>query len=91
MRPSAQFAWQHDARQLSEGVPTAFDNGSDGPIETERQSRGLLLDVGEPRRRVTVRNAYTSPARLSAGAMGSVQMLSADLGRPLRRSLIIQL
>jgi hypothetical protein len=78
MGPGAQFAWQHDARQLSEGVLTVFDNGTDGPIETERQSRGLVLEVDEPRKRVTLHNAYTSPERLLAGAMGSVQMLSAD-------------
>ena len=76
MGPGAQFAWQHDARQHSEGVLTVFDNGSNGPIATERQSRGLVLEVDEPRRKVALRNAYTSPARLRAGAMGSVQMLS---------------
>jgi len=78
MGSGAQFAWQHDARQPSERVVTVFDNGTNGPIKTEPQSRGLVLDVDEQHRRVTVRGAYTSPQRLSAGAMGSVEILAAD-------------
>lgn len=76
MGPGAQFSWQHDARQRSDDVITLFDNGTNGPIKTESQSRGLVLEVDEPRRQVTVRKAYTSPERLLAGAMGSVQTLS---------------
>jgi hypothetical protein len=75
MGPGTGFAWQHDARQQSDRVLTLFDNGSNGGIKTEHQSRGLLLDVDESRRRVTLRTAYTSPARLSAGSMGSIQVL----------------
>ena len=78
MGPGAQFAWQHDAQRHAENMLTVFDNGSNGPITTERQSRGLVLEVDEPRRRVTLRNAYTSPKRLRPGAMGSVQILSRD-------------
>jgi Arylsulfotransferase (ASST) len=78
MGPGAQFAWQHDARQPSEQVLTVFDNGSDGPLTTERESRGLVLEVDETRRRVTLRKAYTSPDRLLAGAMGSVQIGSQE-------------
>jgi hypothetical protein len=78
MGPGAQFAWQHDARQHSDGAVTVFDNGTNGPVKTESESRGLVLDVDESRRKVTVRNAYKSPERLSAGAMGSVQILSAE-------------
>jgi hypothetical protein len=48
----ARFSWQHDALQLSAGTITLFDDGSDGPIKTERQSRGLVLDVDEPSRRI---------------------------------------
>jgi hypothetical protein len=78
MGPGAQFAWQHDAHRHPEGVLTTFDNGANGPIKTEPQSRGLVLDVDERRRKVTLRKAYTSPDRLSAGAMGSVQLLAED-------------
>ena len=78
MGPGAQFAWQHDARQHAENVLTVFDNGSDGPLTTEHESRGLVLEVDETRRRVTLRKAYTSADRLLAGAMGSVQIGSQD-------------
>jgi len=78
MGPGAQFAWQHDARQHSDNLVTVFDNGTNGPIKTEPESRGLVLEVHESSRKVTVRNAYKSPERLSAGAMGSVQLLSPD-------------
>jgi hypothetical protein len=61
MGPGAQFAWQHDARQHAWNVLTVFDNGSDGPLTTEHESRGVVLEVDETRRRVTLRKAYTSP------------------------------
>jgi hypothetical protein len=71
----AEFAWQHDAQLRTDQVLTVFDNGSAGPLQTERQSRGLVLRVDEARRTVELRNAYTSPEQLVAGAMGSVQAL----------------
>ena len=73
--PSARFAWQHDARQRGERELTVFDNGSNGPILTEHVSRGLVLGLDESRKTVKLRAAYPSPQRLSAGAMGSVQIL----------------
>ncbi len=78
MGRGAQFAWQHDPSLVSDRMLTVFDNGTNGPIKTEHESRGLVLDVDEQRRTVTQRNAYTSPQHLSAGAMGSVQTLSPD-------------
>lgn len=75
MGAGAQFAWQHDAHLLSARVLTLFDNGSNGPNVTERRSRGVVLDMDEARRKVTVRDAYTSPHHVSAAAMGSVQIL----------------
>jgi hypothetical protein len=74
MGTDSQFAWQHDA-QLSGAVLTLFDNGTNGPIHTEQQSRGLALEIDESRRTATVRRVYTSPQRPLAGAMGSVQIL----------------
>lgn len=73
----ASFAWQHDPRQISDGVVTMFDNGTNGPIETEQQSRGLVLNVDETRRTATLRQAYTGPKPLQASAMGSLQTLDA--------------
>jgi hypothetical protein len=75
MGAGTEFAWQHDARQESDGVLTLFDNGTNGPIKTESQSRGVSLHVDESRRKVTLGQAYVSSHRLVAGAMGSVQIL----------------
>jgi hypothetical protein len=74
MGHGAQFTWQHDAREVAAGVFTVFDNGSNGYTNTESQSRGLVLDVDETRRVVSLRRAYTSPKQL-ATSMGSVQVL----------------
>lgn len=74
MGGGTQFTWQHDAREVSAGLFTVFDNGSDGYTNTESQSRGLVLDVDETRRVVSLRHAYTSPKQL-ATSMGSVQIL----------------
>ncbi len=78
MGAGTQFSWQHDPALVSDRVLTVFDNGTNGPIKTEHESRGLVLEVDEQHRTVTLRNEYTSPEHLSAGAMGSVQTLSAD-------------
>ena len=39
----AAFSWQHDAKQQTPTTITVFDNGSDGPINTETRSRGIVL------------------------------------------------
>jgi hypothetical protein len=75
MGSGTEFAWQHDARQVSDRVLTLFDNGTNGPIRTERQSRGVALQVDEHRRKVTLGQAYVSSHKLVAGAMGSIQIL----------------
>jgi Arylsulfotransferase (ASST) len=75
MAPGTAFAWQHDARQISDNVLTVFDNGSNGAIETRSQSRGLLLEIDESRRRVTLGKAYTAPRPTLSSSMGSVQVL----------------
>jgi hypothetical protein len=73
---SARFSWQHDARQLSPDTISLFDDGSDGPVRTESQSRGLVLRLDGVTRRVRVQQVYERPHRgLSAAAMGSVQAL----------------
>lgn len=75
MGPDATFAWQHDARQLSDSVLTLFDNETNGRVKTAPKSRGLILDIDESHRKVSVRKAYISPHGGLAGAMGSVQIL----------------
>jgi hypothetical protein len=73
--PDAQFFWQHDALQVSDQVLTVFDNATNGPIDSEKQARGLVLSVDESRRTVAVRQPYTTAQKLLPGAMGSVQIL----------------
>jgi hypothetical protein len=75
MGPGAQFSWQHDAVLVSDEVLTVFDNGTNGPLKTEEQARGLELAIDQSRRTATVRHAYTTADRLLPGAMGSVQIL----------------
>ncbi len=75
MQQGAQFAWQHHATPLGNGSMTVFDDGSNGPIKSEAQSRGLFLAVDEPRRTVKLQRSYTHPKHLLSGAMGSVQAL----------------
>lgn len=73
--PQAKFSWQHHARQPANGAITLFDNGSDGPIETAKYSRGLLLRVDENRRTVNLGRSFEHPPALLSSAMGSVQIL----------------
>jgi len=78
MGPGARFAWQHHARLIGSGLMTVFDNGSDGYIRTEPQSRGLVLAIDEANRTVSLVRSYRHPQPLLAAAMGSVQVLPAD-------------
>jgi hypothetical protein len=75
MAPGSQFSWQHDARTLSDGTITVFDDGSDGYTNTESQSRGLVLAVDDTARTVRVARAYRHPQKLLTQAMGNVQTL----------------
>ena len=68
----ARFHWQHDARHLPGSQISVFDNGA-GPIRSESQSRGLVLQVADGR--VHLAQAYRHRPRLQTAAMGSVQTL----------------
>lgn len=72
---AATFAWQHDAQQPAQGTITVFDNGSEGSINTETRSRGVVLNVDETGRTVKLAQAFMHPKPLLAVAMGSVQTL----------------
>lgn len=74
MGGAARFSWQHDARQPAAGVITLFDDG-EGLVETEKQSRGIVLTVDSAHRTVHLSQAYRHPKPLLASAMGSAQML----------------
>jgi hypothetical protein len=77
MGEGSKFSFQHDARRISERVFTVFDDGTDGPTRTERQSRAIVLDVDMDARTVELIRAYQHPKPpISSVAMGSVQMLA---------------
>ncbi len=70
----AHFEWQHHIRRVAASKITVFDDAAT-PAE-EHQSRALILNVDETRRRVTLDRAYTHPANLLTYYEGSVQLLS---------------
>jgi hypothetical protein len=75
MGRGAQFFFQHDAVAITRTAIGVFDNGSDGTHSPGDQSRAILLDLDETRRRVRLVRSYTRPQPVLAGAMGSVQVL----------------
>jgi len=70
----ARFHWQHDARHLPGDVITVFDNGA-GPVQSERQSRGLVLELDLVSNSVHLIRAYRHPIPVLSSAMGNVQVL----------------
>ncbi|TDB87695.1 arylsulfotransferase family protein [Actinomadura sp. 7K534] len=68
----AKFAWQHDARRQPDGTISLFDNQianpGDGP------SRGMILDVDEEAREVTLVQEFTD-GRTFGQYMGNMQLL----------------
>lgn len=67
-----EFAWQHDARRQPDGTITIFDNrfAEDG----EGPSRGMVLDVDEAARRVTLVREFAD-GRTFGQYMGNTQVL----------------
>jgi hypothetical protein len=81
MGPGAQFAWQHDGRQVDEQTITVFDDGAaffEGNHRfrtTHKQSRGLALSVDHTHRTVSVSHSYRRQPPVLAGGFGNVQTL----------------
>ncbi|MBV8734607.1 MAG: arylsulfotransferase family protein, partial [Solirubrobacterales bacterium] len=79
--PGAQFSWQHDAVQPNASTITLFDDGDalfddgSGMSNTERESRGVVLQVDEIGRTARLAHAYRHPHPVLANAMGSFQTL----------------
>jgi Arylsulfotransferase (ASST) len=75
MGPMATFAWQHDARAHGDGTTISlFDDGAAPAVE--KQSRGLVIQLDEAKRRATLSALYRHrPNRLLAHYMGSMQVL----------------
>ncbi len=73
MGPGAEFSWQHDARRLSSGLYTLFDNG--GPPSKRPHSRGLILALDLRRRTASLVRQLLPPSPLWAQTQGDVQLL----------------
>ena len=70
------FGWQHHARFHDNGTTISlFDNRVHGPGTSDRESRGLILEVDVPNRTARVRQAYTHPQELLSFSQGDVQVL----------------
>jgi hypothetical protein len=82
MGAGAQFAWQHDARQLDDRTITVFDDGAaffEGAHRfrtTHSQSRGVTLDVDHAARQVSLRRSYHRRPGVVAGGFGNMQTLA---------------
>ncbi|HET9897826.1 MAG TPA: arylsulfotransferase family protein [Streptosporangiaceae bacterium] len=72
----AVFHWQHHVRShgADDSTLTVFDNGA-SPVKA-KESRALVLDLDEAKKRVTLRHQYIHPGKvLLSDAMGSAQLL----------------
>ncbi|MGH9921034.1 MAG: arylsulfotransferase family protein, partial [Nitrososphaerales archaeon] len=73
MGPNTAFWFQHDARELSPGVISLFDDEA-APAHATR-SRALELQFNLVTHTATVKNAIQPPGKLLATATGNVQTL----------------
>src|SRR5215211_4448307 len=80
MGPGTRFAFQHDARRLSDGTVSIFDNGSlvfeNGLPKVIEESRGIVLGLDERKMKATLVREYTHPEGQYADAAGNVQVLA---------------
>jgi hypothetical protein len=72
MGEGTRFANQHDARRLSDGTMSIFDNGGWSKAE---QSRGLVLELDEDEMTVSVVREYPHPYGQHADTQGNMQTL----------------
>jgi hypothetical protein len=71
--PGVKFFWQHDSRRQPDGTITVFDDGAT-PAE-EGESRGLVLQLDEEAKKVSLVRQYTHPAHVLTDFEGSMQPL----------------
>jgi hypothetical protein len=72
--PGAQFYFQHNARQLSNGRIGMFDDGA-GPPQLNPYSRGLILQLNKRRHKATLVRQFARSGTTSAQSEGSLQRL----------------
>jgi hypothetical protein len=74
MLGTARFAWQHDVEEQPDGTLRIFDNEAAPKVRS--QTRGLVLNVDDTRKTLSVKKAYThKPDPLLSGTQGNVQAL----------------
>ena len=74
MGSGTSTAWQHDARTLSNGEITVFDNGAEPKIHPF--SRGIVERLDPSTDTMTLVTQYAHSTPLSAGTQGNVQILA---------------
>jgi len=72
MGPGTVFVYQHDARRHPDGIITIFSNGS---INREKRSRGIMVKVDEDAMTATLVREYIHPGELRSPTQGNVQVL----------------
>ena len=74
MGSGTSTAWQHDARTLSNGEITVFDNGAEPKIHPF--SRGIVERLDPSTDTIMLVTQYAHSTPLSAGTQGNVQILA---------------
>ena len=79
MGEGTRFAFQHDARRLSDGTISIFDNGSlvfeNGLPMAVEESRAIVLGLDESNMKASLVREYTHPDEQHAHAAGNTQVL----------------
>jgi hypothetical protein len=78
MGRGSRTAWQHDARQISPTQISLFDNNAEERMRplSEHQTRGVILDIDEEKKTVTLASEIHHPDRiLQAASQGNMQVL----------------
>jgi hypothetical protein len=72
--PGTQTAWQHDPRELPDGMLSVFDNGSSPTVHT--QSRGEIVSLNPGQGTATLVAQLTHGPPLVAESQGNVQAMA---------------
>lgn len=73
MGPGTRFCLQHDARRVSDGVISLFDNSA-GPPELRKESRAIVMEVDEEAKTAKLLRAYEHPGKILAKSQGSARV-----------------
>jgi Arylsulfotransferase (ASST) len=74
MGPGTKTAWQHDARMLSNGQLTLFDDGANPPIHHESRAIRIAIDTRTHTARLVSSLTHRDPPLLAA-SQGNMQTL----------------